>query len=116
MSKTVKFTISLPAGEFREIESARRKLRQTRSRFIRDSLAAAAVPAAGSPSPGRIGVEEGGRPYGRGDWTEVSVDEKERRQRAIAAAGKYRSGLSDVARSHDKYLAEAYGPREDCKR
>ena len=31
-----------------------------------------------------------------------------RKQRAIKAVGKYRSGLSDVSVQHDGYLAEAF--------
>jgi len=30
------------------------------------------------------------------------------RRRAAAAAGKYRSGLHDVASRHDRYLGESY--------
>ncbi|MCI0396311.1 MAG: CopG family transcriptional regulator [Chloroflexi bacterium] len=36
------------------------------------------------------------------------VSLEERRRRAIAAAGKFRSGLADVAVEHDRYLVEAY--------
>lgn len=32
---------------------------------------------------------------------------KERRERGIAAAGKFRSGLGNLAENHDEYLAEA---------
>lgn len=32
----------------------------------------------------------------------------ERRRRAIAIAGRYRSGHHDVAEEHDKYLAEDF--------
>ncbi len=41
--------------------------------------------------------------------TSVAVSEEERRRRAIAAAGRFRSGLGDLAEKHDEYLAEAYG-------
>ena len=34
---------------------------------------------------------------------------KELRERAMAAAGKFRSGLKDLAVNHDKYLAEDFG-------
>jgi post-segregation antitoxin (ccd killing protein) len=40
--------------------------------------------------------------------SQETVDWEERKRRAIAAAGKYRSGLSDLATNHDYYLAEAY--------
>jgi hypothetical protein len=32
------------------------------------------------------------------------VDLEEKRRRAIAAAGRFRSGLNDLAENHDKYL------------
>jgi hypothetical protein len=36
------------------------------------------------------------------------VDVVERRRRAIAAAGRFNSGLADVSEEHDRYLLEAY--------
>jgi 16S rRNA U516 pseudouridylate synthase RsuA-like enzyme len=36
------------------------------------------------------------------------VGEEEQRQRALAAAGRFRSGRSDLAAEHDRYLTEAY--------
>jgi len=36
------------------------------------------------------------------DW----VSEEERRRRAIAAAGRFRSGVGDIAEKHDEYLAQ----------
>ena len=38
-----------------------------------------------------------------------AIDLEERKRRAIAAAGKFHSGLPDLATNHDHYLAEAYG-------
>jgi hypothetical protein len=37
------------------------------------------------------------------------VEAKERRRRAIAAAGRFRSGQTDLSVEHDRYLAEIYG-------
>ncbi len=37
------------------------------------------------------------------------VDWEERKRRAIAIAGKFRSEVSDLGVNHDKYLAEIYG-------
>lgn len=37
---------------------------------------------------------------------ELPLDE--RYERALAMAGKYRSGDADLGRNHDRYLAEAY--------
>ncbi|MDO9288270.1 MAG: hypothetical protein Q7T83_05720, partial [Thermodesulfovibrionales bacterium] len=36
------------------------------------------------------------------------VDIEERRRRALAAVGRFSSGLRDLSREHDKYLAEAF--------
>jgi hypothetical protein len=33
----------------------------------------------------------------------------QRRKRAIAAAGRFRSGIKDLSASHDDYLAEDFG-------
>ncbi|RMD60378.1 CopG family transcriptional regulator, partial [Candidatus Parcubacteria bacterium] len=35
------------------------------------------------------------------------IDEAERRRRAIAAAGRFRSGGLSVSSEHDRYLAKA---------
>ncbi|HUW08408.1 MAG TPA: hypothetical protein VM537_01705, partial [Anaerolineae bacterium] len=35
-------------------------------------------------------------------------DDAEMRRRAIAAGGRFRSGVTDVSSNHDRYLAEAY--------
>jgi len=37
-----------------------------------------------------------------------SIDMAERRRRAIAAAGRFHSGQSNVSTEHDRHLAEAY--------
>ncbi len=38
-----------------------------------------------------------------------TVSQTERRQRAIKAAGQFRSGQADLSEKHDVYLAEVYG-------
>lgn len=40
--------------------------------------------------------------------TQQDVDLSEKRQRAIAAAGRFRSDVSDLGTNHDRYLAEAF--------
>lgn len=37
-----------------------------------------------------------------------AVGREERKRRALAASGKFHSGLEDIARHHDRYLAEAF--------
>jgi len=38
----------------------------------------------------------------------VEPDFEERRRRALAAAGRFRSGRNDISTRHDDYLAEEY--------
>jgi hypothetical protein len=37
-----------------------------------------------------------------------TIDDAERRRRAIAAAGRFRSDVADVSANHDRYLVQAY--------
>ena len=37
-----------------------------------------------------------------------SIDPDERKRRALAAAGRFHSGLTDLSTAHDRYLAEAF--------
>ena len=37
------------------------------------------------------------------------LNAEEKRKRALAVAGQYRSGKRDISREHDKHLAEAFG-------
>jgi predicted DNA-binding ribbon-helix-helix protein len=37
------------------------------------------------------------------------MDIAEKRKRALALAGRYRSSKHDISKEHDKYLAEDYG-------
>jgi hypothetical protein len=36
------------------------------------------------------------------------IDMKERRRRAMAAAGRFYSGASDISAKHDEYLVDAF--------
>lgn len=104
MRKTVKFTISMSAAEFKDIESLRRKTGRTRSQFIRDALAAC------RHRPARtLSVKEDKAEYGAPPGPDLTdmTDLTERRRRAIAAAGKFRSGAADLSSNHDFYLEEA---------
>jgi hypothetical protein len=38
-----------------------------------------------------------------------SLDPDERKRRALAAAGRFHSGQSDLSTAHDQYLSEAFG-------
>jgi len=39
-------------------------------------------------------------------------DKEEQRHRAIAASGRFNSGVTDISAEHDKYLAEAFTSSE----
>lgn len=39
--------------------------------------------------------------------SENNVNDEERIRRALAAAGRFRSGIKDLSANHDAYLAEA---------
>lgn len=39
------------------------------------------------------------------------VSRRDRARRALAALGRFRSGRGDVARDHDRHLAEAYAQK-----
>ena len=87
MPGTTKFSISMPASEFKALEAGRRKAGRTRSQYIRDILMAE-----------RIDAKE-------------LTDASELRRRAIAAAGCFESGLTDLSIGHDRHLADP--PDED---
>ncbi len=38
----------------------------------------------------------------------TAIDREERKRRAIAAAGRFRSSTPDLSTEHDRYLSEAY--------
>lgn len=101
MKKTVRFTISMTAAEFRELESLRRKTGLTRSRILRDALRDLNPAKLRAPT-----VREGGVEYGS-EKLRALIDPAERKRRAITAAGRFRSNVSDLSECHDLYFAEA---------
>lgn len=44
----------------------------------------------------------------------ADLGQETRRQRALAVAGRFRSGCPDLSAEHDEYLAEAYGDAHLC--
>jgi predicted DNA-binding protein len=102
MIKTVKFAVSMPEEVFKELESLRRKTGWTRSQFIRDAIRAWKAEFS-RPS----GVKEETEEYKKKIPTDI-IDLEERQGRAIAAAGRFRSGISDLSSNHDKYLEDSY--------
>ncbi|MDH4219230.1 MAG: ribbon-helix-helix domain-containing protein [Candidatus Aminicenantes bacterium] len=102
MSKTVKFAVSMSEEVYKELESLRRKTGWTRSQFIRDAIRSWKAEFL-SPS----GVKEEAEEYKKEVPTDI-VTPEERRRRAIAAAGRFRSGISDLSTNHDKHLEDSY--------
>jgi hypothetical protein len=102
MRKIVKIAVSMPAAAFKELETLRRKTGKTRSQIIRDALAAF------NPGPsGRAGIGEERAVYGTLD-PQGLIDPAERKRRALAAVGRFHSGLADLSEAHDRYLEEVY--------
>ena len=109
MSKTIKFAVSMPEKAFKELEALRRKTGWTRSQFIRDAIRSWKSEFSGSPR-----VKEEAEEYKK-EVPEEIIDQEERRQRALAAAGRFRSGKSDISINHDKYLEDAYSATKPLK-
>jgi metal-responsive CopG/Arc/MetJ family transcriptional regulator len=113
MGKTVKFAISMSENVFKELESLRRRTGWTRSQFIRDAIRAWKAEFS-EPSQ----VKEKAEEYKKEMPIDI-VDHEELKRRAIAAAGRFRSGISDLSSNHDQYLEESYtaiAPKRDKKR
>jgi hypothetical protein len=102
MEKTIKFTISMSKKEFEELESLRHKTGRTRSQYIRD-----AVRVWKEEFLRPLGVKEGPGEYKREILNDF-VDHEERRRRALAVAGRFRSDISDISVKHDEHLADIY--------
>jgi hypothetical protein len=108
MSKTIKFAVSMPEKVFKELEALRRKTGWTRSQFIREAI------NAWKAEDLRVsGIKEEAGEYRKipSDF----IDQEERRRRALAAAGRFRSGKSDISINHDKYLEDAYSAIKPLK-
>jgi hypothetical protein len=113
MRKIAKFTISMSVAEFKDIESMRRKTGRTRSQFVRDALAAWRHGPVSSSSIKEDQAEYGAPPSP--DSADLT-DTAERRRRAIAAAGKFRSGVADLSVHHDRYLEDALTEKSPTKK
>ena len=112
MSRTVKFTVSIPEPVFKELEASRRRARMSRSQLVRE-----AVQGLGSRADKRTfgrtvagaAVREGPARYEiPAPSLQEITDAGERRRRAIAAAGRFRSGAPDLSKDQDKYLEDSY--------
>ena len=112
MSRTVKFTVSVPEPVFKALEALRRRTGKSRSQLVREAVRGLGPGAekrrAGETGPGAA-VRESPARYGSQlpSFPEIT-DAAERRRRAIAAAGRFRSGTPDLSTDHDKYLEDAY--------
>ena len=102
MGKTVKFAISMSDEEFKELESLRQRARKSRSQFVRD-----AVSAWKKEFMRPLGVKEERGEYKRKIPADL-IDPEEKRKRAIAASGRFRSDISDISLKHDEHLEEIY--------
>lgn len=115
MTPTVKFTVSVPGRLYKQLEALRSRSGKSRSQLVREALRRL-EPLSGGSAGGlktkEAGVrEEPARYGGRAASLREITDPVERRRRAIAAAGRFRSGLTDLSKEHDKYLDDAYAVR-----
>ena len=111
MSRTVKFTVSVPGPLFKA-----HRVPAPQGRKVEERDRSGSGPGHGFE--GRNGSPAGRGPdftsartrptTGRGRPVQEITDAAERRRRAIAAAGRFRSGTSDLSANHDSYLEEAY--------
>jgi hypothetical protein len=109
LKKTVKFSISMTDASFKEVESLRLKTGRTRSQLVRD-----AVLSLKAGSAGRAAVKEERSAYGTpGPAPKAGLEE--RRRRALAAAGRFRSGITDLSLNHDRYLEDDYAADSGAK-
>lgn len=112
MSRTVKFTVSVPEPVFKEIEARRRRTGKSRSQFVREAvrgLEPRSDKSAGGKVPAALIIKESSTRYGAPTPSLPEItDAAERRRRAAAAAGRFRSGAPDLSTDHDKYLEDAY--------
>ncbi|MCJ7486568.1 MAG: ribbon-helix-helix domain-containing protein [Candidatus Aminicenantes bacterium] len=112
MGNTIKFTISVSTEEFNELEAIRRKAGKTRSQFVREAVRAwegGKLERSISVPKAIAGVKEDSARYGAPtpalpEFTDMA----ELRRRAIAAAGRFRSGVSDLSSAHDRYLEDGF--------
>ncbi|OGD23312.1 MAG: hypothetical protein A2Y70_02080 [Candidatus Aminicenantes bacterium RBG_13_64_14] len=116
MGNTIKFTISVPTEEFKKLEAIRRKAGKTRSQFVRDAIrgweGGELERSAGAPMAA-AGVKEDAVRYGAvtpaiSEFTDMA----ELRRRAIAATGRFRSGVADLSTAHDIYLEDGFAAVE----
>ncbi len=111
MSKTAKFAVSMPEAEFKSIEAERRRVKKTRSEFVRVAVRSWLLREgrAGAAGASRASVKEDPARYELLKAApETLADITELRRRAIAAAGSFRSEASDLSVNHDRYLEEDY--------
>ncbi len=112
MGNTVKFTISVPVEEFNQLEAMRRKAGKTRSQFVRDAVRGweGGEPERSTGAPkAAAGVKEDSARYGApAPALPEFTDMVERSRRAIAAAGRFRSGVADLSTAHDVYLEDGF--------
>ena len=99
----------MTVSAFKEIETLRRKTGKSRSQIVRE-----AVQALKAESSRRATVKEERAAYGMPE-PEAIIYPEERRKRAIAAAGRFRSGLTDLGADHDRYLEDAYATESPAK-
>jgi len=111
--------ISLPEWQYHFLREQASRTGQSMAGFIRKLIEqeAQAVqrPVEEDPIWEIVGIGQGGPPYDVSERVDEflysvqgEIDADERRRRAIAAAGRFHSGASDISEKHDEYLKETF--------
>lgn len=108
MNRTI---VSIPADEKEWLKRYGKRHRISSAEAVRRAIREFRASRTGGVDTPERAVREG-RSAHDSPATPVLEDMAELRRRAAAAAGRFASGLSDLAASHDRYLAEegAAGP------
>ncbi len=116
--------ISLPEWQYRFLREQASRTDQSIDGFIRKLIEQEAQtvqrPVEEDPIWEVVGIGRGGPPYDVSERVDEflysvqgEIDIEERRRRAIAAAGQFRSGASDISEKHDECLRHITANLED---
>ena len=111
--------ISIPEWQYRFLREQASRTGQSIAGFIRKLIEqeaqAVQSPVEEDPIWEIVGIGQGGPPHDVSERVDEflyglqgETDVEARRRRAIAAAGRFRSGATDISAKHDEYLAVAF--------
>lgn len=105
MARMIRTIVSIPADEKTWLDGYGKRHRMSSAEAVRRAIREFRGRRATEMDSPLRAVEEGRAAYGSPASPDL-VDAAELRRRAAEAAGRFASGVSDLAVSHDRYLAE----------